>query len=843
METPRVDGLKVLELIGFGGCGRVYRAEDEEGTPVVLKIFDEAAVSRELLQKMTLRLEAGSWPEGVLPVLSAEFGEMPAIRVSPLLADTGEDGVPMPRSLQHRLDEHPGLESWKLVKSIGKALAAMHSHRVPHGNLKPGNVMFDENGDVRLTDWTLGNMPGVQQFHFTDAVLYQPPEQLKNPAGYLDEEGYRWDVFAFGVLAFRILTGRFPRCHETFELVAPPNGETHRDGLKADLRKVARNLESQADFSWPDEARNPLETGYREWIGRCLSLEPGARPGSMIEVMSGFEKVDADHAGEKERAELMDQRRRAERRTWTAIFFVGIAAAVAAVLGSLWQLADTRLKKERATHTGELLDLKNAADSAAKDRANAESKGKQSDEKLSYERELGVARLEASRQIGDRLFDWAIEKGHRSLPPLDGRELRLKRLERYYQDFLTRTSGIDSLADERARAKLQLSEISIASGDAKEAANRLADALAAWSSFSMDADLKMRIARNSLWLALLRQSHSDPETAAAYAAARKAFADVPRAEVDADRLDQLMAIMDYHEANLLASTGQDTRALEQLMRATQTLNRISDQRPDAVILRSELAACYLSSATILEGIGSLGDAREVRMLATAELNRLLKDKPNDPALRMDLAGCYGAMAEAAVLSGDVAGAEQVSNEALRLLNGLLVEQPDNAEALARKAAQLGLRAGILRDRGQQADAVRYFDEGIRMLEGIRASSRDNAMATYRLALLWWQKGRMVGMGGNRDEEIALIRKGRDLLEKLEAAGLMSGPRPEQLQRSSAYLLGDLGHALQLAGRKDESRKAFTDAVALWEALSRSRPRSEEYSEGLTWCRQRLQDLK
>lgn len=843
METPRVDGLKVLELIGFGGCGRVYRAEDEEGRPVVLKIFDEAAVSRELLAKMTLRLESGGWPDGVLPVLSAEFGEMPAIRVSPLLVDAGDDGVPSPRSLQHQLGQHPGLESWKLVKSIARALAAMHSRRVAHGNLKPGNVMFDENGDVRLTDWALGNMPGIQQFHFTDAVLYQPPEQLKRPAGYLEEEGYRWDVFAFGVLAFRILTGKFPRCHETFELVAPPEGETHRDGLKADLSKVARNLESNEGFHWPDEPRNPLELGYRGWIDRCLSLDPAGRPGTMNEVVAGFEAEDAELGAEKERGALMDQRRRAERRTWTAIFFVGIAAAVAALLGGLWQLSATQLQKERAGHVGELLTLKTAAETAARERSAAEAREKQANEKLSYERELGIARLEASRQIGDRLFGWAMEKGNRSLPPLDGRELRLKRLERYYQDFLTRTTGVDSLADERALARLQLAEISISSGDAKEAAKRLADALQAWSSLSIDAELKMRLARNSVWLALLRQSNSDPETEAAFAAARKAMAEVPRGDVDADRLDQLNAILDYHEAKLLASSGQDTRALEQLMRATQTLNRISDQRPDAVILRSELAACYLSSATILEGIGSLGDAREVRMLAMAELNRLLKDKPNDPALRMDLAGCYGAMAEAAVLSGDITGAEQVSNEAMRLLNGLLVEQPDNTEALARKAAQLGLRAGILRDRGQTDEAVRLFDEGIRMLEGLRASFRENAMITYRLALLWWQKGRVLGMGGKRDDEILMIGKGRNLLEKLEAAALMSGPRPEQLQRSSAYLLGDLGHAQQLAGHKEDARKAFTDAVALWESLSRSRPQSEEYSEGLTWCRQRLQDLK
>ena len=99
------------------------------------------------------------------------------------------------------------------------------------------------------------------------------------------------------------------------------------------------------------------------------------------------------------------------------------------------------------------------------------------------------------------------------------------------------------------------------------------------------------------------------------------------------------------------------------------------------------------------------------------------------------------------------------------------------------------------------------------------------------------------MSGKRDEEIALIEKARDLLTSLEAAALSPGPRPEQLQRSGAYLLGDLGHALQLANRKKDAVRIFADAVSLWESLHASRPGSEEYSEGLAWCRQRLEDVQ
>ncbi|MES2925019.1 MAG: hypothetical protein V4819_25915 [Verrucomicrobiota bacterium] len=843
MEVSRMDGLKPGKLIGHGGCGRVFQAKDAAGSDCAVKFFDERAISRQLLEKMTGRLGIGGWPSGVMPVIAADFKAAHPFWITPLVvaAEGGTD--PTPRNLQNLLREHPGTGSWKLVRSLARALARMHQRRVAHGNLKPGNVFLAPDGEVLLSDWAMGNLPGTRHFTFTDAVLYQAPEQLRNPAGYLDEAGYRWDVFSFGVLAYRILTGRFPRCHDTFNFVAPPPGESCKEGIQADLGKIARNLEARPEVIWPEAARNPLEVAFREWIDRCLPLDPLERPATMMEVVAGFEQLESQAAAEAAREGLMDQRRRADRRAWRTLLVSGAATTAAVVLGCLWFLTGAQLDKERGERREATKSLTTAADTAVAAEADARAKMEEAQQALAYEREMSLARLEASRLIGDRLFAWAMEKGNRLLPPLDGRELRLKRLERYFEDFLTRTANITALADERARIRLQLSEISLAAGDAPAASQRLGEALAGWAGLPMDAELKFRLATNSLLLALLRQANADPGAEPAFVAARKALTEVPQAEVDADRLNQLLAILDFHEAKILAARGDDAKALEQLLRATQTLNRIADQRPDAAILRSELAGCYLSSSTILEGMGKLGDARELRALAVVELVKLLKDQPDDFTLRLELAGCYSATAESAMLAGDIAGADSMSKEAMKLLDRLVVEQPDNAEAVSRKASQLGLRAGIQRDRGFSEEAIKDYEEGIRMLEAIRASAPGNALVSYRLALLWWQKGRMLGMSGQRDEEIALIRKSRDLLGQLETGPSSSGPRPEQLQSSGAYLLGDLGHALQLANRKDEAIRAFTDAVALWENLLASRPQSEEYNEGLAWCRQRLEDLK
>lgn len=859
MDVPRLDDLKIGNLLGTGGSGRVFAADTRAGEARVVRVLNDATVDRGLVEKVMGRLEAGGWPDGVLPVLAADFASREAIFVSPRCVHLRADGSQVADNLQMRLDAHPGEGSWELVNALAKALAGMHARGVAHGNLKPGNLFFSKEGGVFLSDWATGNMPGLRQFAFTDAVLYQAPEQLRDPGGYLSGAGARWDVFAFGVLAFRVLTGDFPRCHGTFSLVAPPAGVARKEGIQADLGKIAKNLEAQPEFAWPDAAQNELEQGFRAWIDRCLALDPALRPASMVEVSEAFVSLQAEANAQAGRAAAggVVPERKSEWVQMTTFFIAGVAGTAAVMFGYFWWQVDGQLQSERQARevevalrkqdvaaAGAAVNEATAAVVAAENKvAAAEKEAAEARQAVNYERDLAVARLEESRLIGDRLFAWAMEKGHRRLPPLDGRALRLNSLERYFQEFLKRTEKIESLVDERARVRLQLAEIALAAGDASLASLRIREALAAWNGLPVDAELKLRMATNALLLALLQQSVADPALAAGFAAARRALDEVPRAGVDVERLQQLVAILDFHEAKFLAARGEDQKALEQLMRATQSLNQLADQRPDAAILRSELAACYLSSATILEGMGSMGDAREVRAQAVDELRKLLEISPDDYAMRLELAGCYAAMAEAAVLAGDVAKADSLCADSMALLDRLLAEQPDNIEAVSRKASQLGLRSGLLRDRGLSAEALKDSNDGIRMLENVRASAPEHAMASYRMALLLWQKGRILGMDGERDEEISLMGKARDLLAQLEVSASSSGPRPEQLQSSGAYLLGDLGHALQLAGRVEEATEIFTDSVVQWENLLKSRPQSEEYSEGLAWCRQRLADLR
>lgn len=841
MQPPVVTELEVLGPIGTGACGRVYHARDAAGRAVAVKVFAESAVNRALLEEAALRLETGGWPAGVLEELSDDYRGKQILRVTPFLADE-KDGSWIPRSLQHRLERFPGEDSWPLVLEILRALAALHDRQVAHGNLKPGNVFFDDEGKVALTDWALGIMPGVEVLEYTDAVLYQSPEQLRDPEGHLREKGYRWDVHAFGVLAYRLVTGAFPRCTATFDEVAPEPGKTRREGISANLKSIARMIEAQPEITWPDAPANPLEEAYRGHLEQCLALDPVARPANALEVLGLFDQSRQAAEAELQREVLLDQQRRARRSAWRANVAGGVMAGTALVLSLLWKVKTTELESEERGRQSDVARLEAARKLADTGKQEAVATLESERKTLQYEKDLWLARLEASRATGDHLFAWAMEKGHRKLPPLDGRDQRLNRLERYFQDFITRTAELEPLKEERARARLQLAEVSLARGEPKVAAQRLEEAMANAADLPAGPDLDLRLATNRLLLALLLQDRNDPGTAAAFESARKALEAVPQADADADRVQQLLAVLDFHESRVLAAGSRDNEALERLHHATQTLARLSAQRPDATVLRSELARCFLDSATILDGIGEMGSAREVRAQASEELLELLKKEPGNLELRLELAGCYGGMAEAALLSGDITSADSMSKAAVKLLEELMRQQPDRAEVRSMLAGQHGLMAGILRDRGEADAARKCVEEGILLVEQIAVGESADPVAKYRLALLLWQKGRMSGADGQREGEITLETRAADMLRKLLEADEYGLVRAEQIRRSLGYVLGDLGHAAQLAGKPELAQAAFGEAVAVWTQLNRERPQNEEYEEGLAWSQQRLKEL-
>ena len=132
--------------------------------------------------------------------------------------DTGEDGTPWVAmefmgegSLAKRLESPITIaDVGKLLSQIGSALDAAHSVNVIHGDLKPSNVFISLSGDYKLSDFGMATLakgahPLIRSSSSTPMPTYMSPEQAMDMS-----VSKRSDVYALGVLAYHLLTGRVP---------------------------------------------------------------------------------------------------------------------------------------------------------------------------------------------------------------------------------------------------------------------------------------------------------------------------------------------------------------------------------------------------------------------------------------------------------------------------------------------------------------------------------------------------------------------------------------------------------------------------------------------------------
>ena len=265
----RLKGRYLIEReLGRGGIGVVYLARDERlhGMPVVIKfLLDNSTQSAWLSKKFLQEAEALTRIKhpGVVKVIDRDRAEdgkpffvMEFVKGKPLRSVINSEGLDL---------EYAAL----LIRQIGQALSAAHREGVLHRDLKPENIMLEtlSDGDehVKLIDFGIAKIRDSELGATTDVSLivgslhYIPPEQISGQPVSASS-----DIYAFGIIAYELITGRRPfRIDARNQVAALQQLMEMQRGEQIPMPKMLRP-------SVPDAAQAILL--------QALSFEPQKRP-------------------------------------------------------------------------------------------------------------------------------------------------------------------------------------------------------------------------------------------------------------------------------------------------------------------------------------------------------------------------------------------------------------------------------------------------------------------------------------------------------------------------------------------------------------------------------------
>jgi predicted Ser/Thr protein kinase len=269
---------RIERVLGEGGMGVVYLAQDTRlGRQVALKAlaprFTGDEGRRERLRREARAAAALGHPGIAIVYALEEFGDHLYI-ASEYVAG---------RTLREELSDGPLplTQAIDTVLDLARALSAAHERGVVHRDLKPENVMRSRSGQVKILDFGIARFADLSDGQLTeDGTLlgtpaYMAPEQIRR-----QRVDFRADLFAFGILAAELSTGRHPFAggDPTSTIAKILEAEpAHLEGASISPAQAA---------AWP---------AFETIIRICLAKTPDARFQSTAQLVAALESVRGAH--------------------------------------------------------------------------------------------------------------------------------------------------------------------------------------------------------------------------------------------------------------------------------------------------------------------------------------------------------------------------------------------------------------------------------------------------------------------------------------------------------------------------------------------------------------------
>ena len=257
------DRYRIIALLGKGGMGEVYRADDLTlGQPVALKFLPEEASSDPgLIERFRNEVRMARRVSHPNVCRVYDVGEVEGHTFFTMEYVDGEDLA----SLLRRIGRLPHDKAVEIARQLCAGLAAAHAKNVLHRDLKPANIMLDGRGQVVITDFGLAGLndqiqgPEVR----SGTPAYMSPEQLSGK-----EVTAQSDLYALGLVLYEVFTGKRAFTPEA-------------------LKELIRTGGSSTP-SAPSSVVKDLDPAVERVILRCLEPEPRNRPASALSVAAAL---------------------------------------------------------------------------------------------------------------------------------------------------------------------------------------------------------------------------------------------------------------------------------------------------------------------------------------------------------------------------------------------------------------------------------------------------------------------------------------------------------------------------------------------------------------------------
>jgi len=192
---------RIVSLLGRGGMGEVYRADDLKlGQPVALKFIHSSSGHDHRIEFLLKEVKIARQVSHLNVCRVYDIGEIEGVDFLSMEYVDGEDLS----SLLKRIGRLPRDKALQIARQICSGLQAAHDEGILHRDLKPANVMIDGRGRAKITDFGLAGLE--ESFAAGDICsgtpAYMAPEQFEGK-----EVDNTVDFYAMGCLAYELLTG------------------------------------------------------------------------------------------------------------------------------------------------------------------------------------------------------------------------------------------------------------------------------------------------------------------------------------------------------------------------------------------------------------------------------------------------------------------------------------------------------------------------------------------------------------------------------------------------------------------------------------------------------------